>query len=127
MITKQKRPKFLNLMQIHLPVTGVNSFAHRVSGFLLFLSLPALIYMFNLSLRDAASLEALLHHLQTPAVRFVFTILAWAIGHHLLAGIRFLLAELDVATSLPASRRLAWIINLSGVLIFLIAAYLIWS
>jgi succinate dehydrogenase / fumarate reductase cytochrome b subunit len=126
MITKQKRPKFLNLVRIHLPVTGVNSFAHRVSGALLFLSVPLIIYCFNLSVRDVASFEQLKTLVMTPLFKVSLTLFAWALGHHLLAGIRFLLTEIDVATSLSAAKMFAWIINISGVIIFLTAGYLIW-
>lgn len=126
MITKQKRPKFLNLFRIRLPVTGVNSIAHRVSGGLLFLSVPLFIYCFNLSLRDATSFEQLETMLTTPYFKVVLTVLAWAIGHHMLAGVRFLLTEIDIATSLDAAKRFAWIVNVSGVIIFLLAGYFIW-
>jgi len=126
MITKQKRPKFLNLLRIHLPVTGVNSFAHRVSGFFLFLAIPLFIIAFNMSLRDPASFNRLLAILQTPWIKFVLTVLTWAIAHHLLAGIRFLLTELDIGTSLEASKRAAWVINIFGVVVLAVAAYWIW-
>ena len=126
MITKQKRPKFLNLLRIHLPVTGVNSFAHRVSGAMLFLAIPILIYCFNLSIRDTASFEELRELITTPIFKLICTLLAWAFGHHLLAGIRFLLAEIDIATSLPAAKLFAWIINILGVIIFLAIGFMIW-
>ena len=126
MITKQKRPKFLNLLRIHLPVTGVNSFAHRVSGALLFLSVPLLIYCFSLSVRDAANFEQLLALFVTPLFKVIFTLLAWAAGHHLLAGIRFLLTELDIGTSLTSAKKASWFINIAGVVVFLYVGYCIW-
>jgi len=126
MITKQKRPKFLNLLRIHLPVTGVNSFAHRVSGALLFLSVPLLIYSFSLSVRDAASFEQLLALFVTPLFKVISTLLAWAAGHHLLAGIRFLLTELDIGTSLTSAKKASWFINIAGVVVFLYVGYCIW-
>jgi len=126
MITKQKRPKFLNLLRIHLPVAGVNSFAHRVSGPLLFLATPLFIYCFNMSLRDANSYQLLFTFLSTPLVKMILTVLAWAAGHHLLAGIRFLLTELDITTSLESATVASWIINVAGVLVFLVIGYLIW-
>ncbi|MGD9384965.1 MAG: succinate dehydrogenase, cytochrome b556 subunit [Thioalkalispiraceae bacterium] len=126
MISKQKRPKFLNLLRIHLPVTGVNSFAHRVSGALLFIAVPLFIYCFNLSVRDSASFAQLQSLLSTPLFKVILTLLAWAIGHHLLAGIRFLLTEVDIATSLAPAKIFAWVVNISGVILFLIAGYVIW-
>jgi len=127
MISNQKRPKFLNLLRIHLPVTGMNSFAHRVSGALLFLAVPLFIYCFSLSIRDAASFEQLLSLLTTPIFKLILTLLAWAIGHHLFAGIRFLLTEVDITTTLKSARIVSWLINIAGVVVFLYAGYRIWS
>ena len=127
MKTKQKRPKFLNLLQIRLPVTGVNSIAHRISGALLFLAVPGFIYLFNLSLKDAESFAQFTQIIQSTCFKLVVTVLAWAIGHHLLAGIRFLLTDLDVGTSLAASRRFAWSVNIAGVVVFVLIAMRVWS
>lgn len=126
MKTKQKRPQFLNLLQIHLPVTGVNSIAHRLSGALLFLAIPVVIYLFNLSLRDAQSFSTLQTFTASLSFKIMLTAFIWAVGHHVLAGVRFLLADLDVATTLHASRALAWVVNLSGVVILIVAGYYIW-
>lgn len=126
MRANQKRPKFLNLLRIHLPVTGVNSFAHRVSGALLFLAVPLFIYCFNLSIRDTASFEQLLSLSTTPIFKLILTVLAWAIGHHLLAGIRFLLTEIDITTALKSARIASWVINIAGVIVFLYVGYCIW-
>lgn len=126
MKTKQKRPKFLNLFKIHLPVAGVASFAHRVSGALLFLAIPGLIYLFSLSLRDAPSYAKALSLLDTLCVRLIVTILAWSLCHHLLAGIRFLLFDATVGTALPVAKASAWFVNIAGVLCFLFIAYKIW-
>lgn len=90
------------------------------------MSVPLFIYCFNLSLRDATSFEQLETMLTTPYFKVVLTVLAWAIGHHMLAGVRFLLTEIDIATSLDAAKRFAWIVNVSGVIIFLLAGYFIW-
>ncbi len=120
MITKQKRPKFLNLLKIHLPVTGVNSIAHRISGALLFLAIPAVIYLFGLSIKSEQGFTYLMTLMDSMPFKLAILVLAWAIGHHLLAGIRFLLTDLDIATSLKAARMTAWIVNISGIVIFLI-------
>lgn len=126
MITKQKRPKFLNLLKIHLPVTGVNSFAHRVSGALLFLAIPLFIYLFGLSLRNAEGFQTATLLVTGFCGKLILTMLAWAIGHHLLAGIRFLLIDVDVGSQLSAAKKSAWLVNIAGLLVFLLLAYKIW-
>jgi len=127
MKTKQKRPKFLNLFAIHLPVTGVTSFAHRVSGALMFLAIPAAIYLFGLSLRDADSFNAVLSLLHAVPVKILDTILAWSIAHHTLAGIRFLLMDVSLGgDALGTIKAGAWAINLAGLALALIIASQIW-
>ncbi len=113
-------------MRIHLPVTGLNSFAHRISGALLFLAIPIFIYDFNLSIKDVASFNSLLADFNSLPYKLLFTVLAWAIGHHLLAGIRFLLHEIEIGASLKASIIISWAVNISGVIIFLLVAGRIW-
>jgi len=126
MITKKKRPKYLNLFKIHLPVAGVNSFAHRVSGALLILAIPLLIYLFGLSLRSAESFQTAAVLVNGVCGELILTILAWAIGHHLLAGIRFLLIDIDVGGQLSTASKSAWVVNVAGALVFLLIAYKIW-
>lgn len=126
MNSKQKRPKFLNLFAIHLPVTGITSFAHRVSGALLFLAIPALIYLFALSIRDANGYMSVIAVLDTVPVKMVATVLAWTITHHILAGIRFLLLDINVGDSLPFARATAWFVNTVSLVVTLVIASLIW-
>jgi succinate dehydrogenase / fumarate reductase cytochrome b subunit len=41
--------------------------------------------------------------------------------HHLLAGIRHLLSDIDIGSQLPAARRSAWVGNLGGLAVALLA------
>ena len=126
MKSKQKRPKFLNLAKIHLPVTGITSFAHRVSGALMFLAIPGLIYLFGLSLHDAKEFASALSLFESVYVKLGCTILAWSFTHHLLAGMRFLLMDMDIGEDLVAAKVSAWIVNIGGVILFLPIALKIW-
>jgi succinate dehydrogenase / fumarate reductase cytochrome b subunit len=44
------------------------------------------------------------------------------LAHHLLAGIRHLLSDIDIGSQLPAARRSAWIVNFGGAAVALLAA-----
>lgn len=126
MNSKQKRPKFLNLFAIHLPVTGITSFAHRVSGALMILALPGLIYLFGLSVRDSTGFAATLSILHAWPVKLIGTLLGWTIVHHVLAGIRFLLMDIDIGEQLTTAKITAWLVNVAGVVVFLLIAIKIW-
>ncbi len=126
MKTKQNRPKFLNLLQIHLPVTGVNSIAHRISGALMSLAIPGLIYLFGLTIKDAASFDRFVTISASTPFKVVLTLLAWSLAHHVLSGIRFLLADINIGMSLVAARWLAWLANIGGVVILIGLGCVIW-
>jgi len=61
-----KRPKFLALHQIRLPLPGLVSILHRISGALLFLALPLLLWMLQCSLRSIETYTQLSDALQHP-------------------------------------------------------------
>jgi succinate dehydrogenase / fumarate reductase cytochrome b subunit len=126
MISKQKRPKFLNLFAIHLPVTGVTSFAHRVSGALMVLATPGLIYLFGLSLHDADGYTKVTAILTSTPVKIFCTLLVWVVTHHILAGIRFLLMDIAVGEQLSVAKASAWTVNVAAVVVFLLLVFKIW-
>lgn len=102
------RPKFLNLLQIRLPVTGVVSILHRMSGVLLILGLPVLIYLLERSLLDNAGFNEVRRLVREPLMSMVLLALLWGLFHHLIAGIRFLLIDMDIGMSLRGARGSAW-------------------
>ena len=119
-----KRPVYLNLFKIRLPLTGIVSFAHRVSGFLLFLAIPFAIYLLELSVVSVAGFEQSLKILQHPVLQLVILLLLWALVHHLLAGIRYLFLDFDIGIDKFGSNVTAWSV-LGGELV--IMAVFIWS
>ncbi|MDO9031574.1 MAG: succinate dehydrogenase, cytochrome b556 subunit [Hydrogenophaga sp.] len=94
-ITKQ-RPKFLNLAEIRLPLPGFASILHRISGVGLFLMLPLLIWLFQLSLASSDSFETFKSVAAHPLVKLVLLGLLWAFLHHFCMGIRILLIDIHV-------------------------------
>lgn len=97
------RPKYLDLRQIKLPITGIVSIAHRISGVFLVLSIPIWLYLLDLSLSGPQGFE------QATEIcdGFFFTLLSivclWALVHHFFAGIRFLLIDIDIGVDKPAA------------------------
>lgn len=102
--TTRKRPKYLNLVEIRLPIAGFVSILHRVSGAGLFLLLPFLIYLLELSLGAADDQARLAGILGQPLVKLVLLGALWAYVHHFCAGIRFLLLDLHMGIDKRASR-----------------------
>ena len=100
----KKRPKYLNLFDIKLPIAGWVSILHRVSGAGLFLMLPILIWLLDMSLRSAetfATFSAIVGH---PLVKLILIGLLWAYLHHFCMGIRILLLDMHIGIEKAQAR-----------------------
>lgn len=121
------RPVFLDPLRIRLPVAGVVSILHRITGVLLLLGLPALIYALDLSLRGAEEFARLQGLLTQGWGRAVVLLAIWVLAHHFLAGLRFLLIDLDLGLERKAMRRGAWAVHLGALAILVAGAGVLWS
>ncbi len=120
MLTKTRRPKYLNLIKINLPITGIASILHRISGVLLFAGIPFFIYLLSLSLRSPESFEQVCNLFENMIVRAFSLILVYALAHHFFAGIRYLLLDLDIGLELKAARASALVVVLAGLATFIL-------
>ncbi len=120
--SEKRRPVFLNLIQIQMPVGALTSITHRVTGIFLALSVPFSIYLLDLSLQGPQSYEQVMSLFDKLAFRGVAIVFVWVLAHHVLAGIRHLLSDVDIGSQLPAARRSAWFVNLGGIAVALLAA-----
>jgi succinate dehydrogenase / fumarate reductase cytochrome b subunit len=120
--SQKQRPVFFNPAQIQLPVGAVTSITHRISGVLLALSIPFCIYLLDLSLQGPSGYGRVIAMLDHLPVKGAVIVATWALAHHLFAGIRHLLSDIDIGSQLPASRHSAWIANIGGVAVALLVA-----
>ena len=116
------RPVFFNPLRIQLPVGALTSITHRVTGLILVLGTPLCAYLLDLSLRGPESYARVAALLGAMPSRVAAVALTWALAHHMLAGVRHLLSDIDVGSGLPAARRSAWFVNVSGLAIAALAA-----
>jgi succinate dehydrogenase / fumarate reductase cytochrome b subunit len=118
-------PKYLNLFRIRLPLPGVVSILHRISGAAMFLFIWVLLWLLQLSLKSEDGFEqarALTDHWLTKL--FLIAML-WAFLHHFFAGLRFLLLDVHVGVGLAAARALSWaVLALSLLLTIVLGAWL---
>lgn len=99
------RPKHLNLFKIKLPLPGVVSFLHRISGAMLFMAIPLFLFVLQGSLDSAENFEKVRLGFLHPLVKLVLILLAWGFLHHLFAGLRFLAMDMHVGLELDSARR----------------------
>lgn len=99
----KKRPEFRNINALQdlptyrLPAAGWVSILHRISGLLMFLLLPFILWMFDKSLSSEISFETFkaafnvgIGFVPGWLIKLVTLAIIWASLHHLIAGLRHL-------------------------------------
>ncbi len=123
MAVSDTRPFYLNLIKIRLPVAGMLSIFHRISGVLMFVALPYLVYLLDISLQGEAGFNQVAELLSHPFGILIQLVLLWSLVHHFLAGIRFLFIDFDIGIGKRQSTVSAWLVfGLELIVIALIAA-----
>jgi succinate dehydrogenase / fumarate reductase, cytochrome b subunit len=97
----KKRPEFRNINALtdlptyRLPAAGIVSILHRISGLIMFLLLPLIVWMFDTSVSSeisfakfSAAFTVGLGFVPAVLVKVVVLGLIWAYLHHLIAGVR---------------------------------------
>ncbi|WGS46744.1 succinate dehydrogenase, cytochrome b556 subunit [Burkholderia sp. JSH-S8] len=98
---RKPRPEYRNIgfgditMKYRMPLAAILSILHRVSGALLFLFLPFLLFLFDQSLTSELSFEGFKFFLSNIFVKLIVLALSWAFLHHFCAGIRHLLMDVN--------------------------------
>ena len=107
---RPKRPEYRNINALtdlpsyRLPVAGIVSILHRISGFIMFLLMPFIIWMFDTSISSEISFEKFkaafnIGMLGLPGIiwKLVALALIWAYLHHFIAGLRHLWMDVSHA------------------------------
>jgi succinate dehydrogenase / fumarate reductase cytochrome b subunit len=121
-----QRPVFLNLLQIRLPLGGVLSIIHRVSGVLLVLAIPALIYFLQLLNGGEESFTQALAILNTVPGKIILSLIIWLLIQHSMSGIRHLLMDLDFSYDKRIARKTALIAFSFSLILIIFTGVLIW-
>ena len=108
----KKRPEFRNINALsdlpsyRLPAAGIVSILHRISGLIMFLLLPLLVWMFDTSVSSeisfakfSAAFNVGLGFVPAVLVKVVVLGLIWAYLHHLIAGVRHLYMDMTHSVS----------------------------
>lgn len=129
---QQPRPVYRNIhvsqiLRYRLPPAGIVSILHRVSGVLMFLLLPFVIWLFDVSLSSEVSYErftstfvAGLGIFPGGFMKLVALVLIWAFLHHFIAGVRHLWMDMTHSVSLAQGRISALVTLGSSLLLTLV-------
>jgi succinate dehydrogenase / fumarate reductase cytochrome b subunit len=123
----KRRPVYLNLVRIRLPLPGIVSILHRISGVALFLfAIPLALFAMQTSLESEAGFASLKSMFANPLCKLVLVGLLWAYLHHFFAGIRFLLIDLHIGDDLAPTRQSSVAVLVASLALTLIIAVRLW-
>ena len=121
------RPVYLNLVRIRLPLPGIVSILHRLSGAALYLiGLPLLLVGVQCSLASPEAFDRFRAALSNPLAKIVLIGLIWAYLHHFCAGIRFLLLDVHQGIELRSARVSSVIVLVVSLALTLIVGVRLW-
>ena len=103
-----------------MPITAVASILHRFSGILLFLATPYLLYILTTSLKNNSGFEQARQDLDAPFTQLLLIVLIWSVVHHFLAGIRYLVLDLDIGVSKKSANMSALLVTVLGLILSVI-------
>ena len=116
--------RLIDAMKYRLPAAGWVSILHRVSGALMFVLLPFVIWLFDVSLTSEISYESFTSAFVAgigfvPAwlVKLVVLALIWSYLHHLIAGIRHLWMDATHSVSLKQGSSSAMVTLVSSLVL----------
>lgn len=119
----KKRPVFRNInlfrdvIGYRLPPAGIVSILHRISGLLMFMLLPFIIWMFDTSVSSEISYArftaAFAGGFGGFLLKLVALALMWALLHHFFAGWRHIRMDIDVSATNKEDSRVTAIATLA--------------
>ena len=122
----KQRPKHLALHLIKLPLPGIVSILHRVSGLLLFCALPLLLLMLQYSLTSIETYTQLMDVLTNPLFKLLLLGLLWAFLHHFCAGLRYLAIDMHWVRDLAQARNSSKVVLVASLAMTVLAGVKLW-
>lgn len=123
---KKPRPVYLNLIKIRLPVGGVVSIIHRISGVALTLALIPMFYFLELSLRNEKTFNQVIGQLESPFIRLSLFGVFLLLIQHLFSGLRHLMLDMDLGVGRSVSRLSAWLTLVFTILVGAVVGVFWW-
>lgn len=122
----KNRPVNLDLGSMKFPPMAIASILHRISGVVLFVLLPVMIFFLGQSLQSEELFTQMKIRLSEPCYKLILWAFSAALMYHILAGIRHLLMDVGVGEHLCASRRTAVLVIALAVLSTIVLGIWIW-
>ncbi|MDF2939869.1 MAG: succinate dehydrogenase [Gammaproteobacteria bacterium] len=127
MSLKSRNVDLKSISKYWMSMNAIVSILHRISGIILFLLIPFMLWLLDQSLHAESSFQSLQGYFGSFEVRFLVWILLSALIYHLLAGLKHLLMDIGFLESIKGSRYSSMaVFALSLVIIIALGVGIIW-
>lgn len=113
---KKQRPVYLDIPKLgsRMSITAKISILHRISGVLMFLAIPFVLFLLHKSLTNEEFYEQCYCVASLLIMKAIYLVLIWAIMHHMCAGVRFLFLDIEKGIEKTSAQKSArWVLVVS--------------
>lgn len=123
-----KTNKFLNLFILapKMSITAKVSILHRITGFLLFLSIPLLLYLLQLTLTNQDFYSTFYSSGIYVYLKLFYLGLIFAFVYHMCAGVRYLFLDIHKGVELNTAKKTAWMVICLSIIITCVIGVMTW-
>jgi len=120
-----KRPINLNLFAFRFPVTSISSILHRVTGVLLFVAIPVVLCVLQMSLTSDGFAEVK-SYFANDLIKLAIWLVLSSVAYHIIAGVRHLLMDAGIGETLEGGRFGSYAVIVLGVISAVLLGVYIW-
>ncbi len=127
--TRERRPTNIDmgsLFAYQFPLPAVTSILHRISGLIVFLMIPLLLWILDQSLSSLDSFEQLQECMSGFVAKFILWGTLSALFYHLIAGVKHLIMDMGIGEDLSGARVGAWIVLVLSIFTALLLGAWLW-
>jgi len=121
-----KKLIFLNVFLMRLPLTAIVSILHRISGVLLFLFMPVILYFFQQSLLSQETFDLMKYYLSKGSIRLVIFCVVSLFLYHLIAGVRHIMMDYGIGEGHRSGLMGSRVVLFTFILISLVIGVCLW-
>lgn len=114
------RPVNLDLRTIRMPIIAILSILHRISGIILFLGMPVLLWMLGKSINSEADFKSLQSLLDIVFFKLIFIGILAALAYHIIAGVKHLIMDLGYGETMQGAKTASIIVILLSLMAFIL-------
>ena len=117
---------FINLLNYHFPITAIVSILHRLTGVVIFIAIPFVLWLLDLSLHSHNGFHRVELLLTMTWGRVGLWIFLSSLFFHVIAGLKHLLMDVGFGETLPAAKYSSWAVIFIEILVAILLGVWLW-